>query len=502
MKKIISLISVLATVISLSVVSGVTSYAVKGSDEGVLPFDDFNSDAWYSEGVVFCYANSIMNGMNEYTFAPAGKLTRAQFVTILANVEGVDTSGYSVSVFDDVKSGHWYYSAVAWAYDEGIVSGTSENSFSPNLQINRQTLARMMSLYMIKKGYEVSIDDNVLDLYTDKGKIDDWAVDGIKYMVSSGLMSGMTQTTIGPKDTVNRAQAARILMTYVREHLYGDCEHSFTDNDCTNPPTCTKCGMIEGMPEGHVLPNEYSCTTSAVCLECGVEVAPSKVFHDFADATCGKPRICKLCGVSRGEPTGKHDWWAASCTNPKMCKVCYKTEGKAQGHSTPNGYCTRCKKYNFTSVYDQRIYFIKTNGKYDSADNVYYVQVTPSLYVVYYLDDDIITFEYINHYKGPNYTDMTVLEFTRNSEDPTLYFYYLVGDTCVFIGSSGIDASEFSELDGPVQFEEYEGTHSFDYEIYADMGICSILKSVDSLLYKWYGGSIDDYGFVSFPLPY
>ncbi|MBR4880282.1 MAG: S-layer homology domain-containing protein, partial [Clostridia bacterium] len=92
------------------------------SDEGRLPFEDVKNEYWYYKSAEFCYANGIIKGMNEYTFAPIGTLTRAQFVTMLANLESVDTSIYSVDKFTDVKSSHWYYGAVAWAYNEGIVS--------------------------------------------------------------------------------------------------------------------------------------------------------------------------------------------------------------------------------------------------------------------------------------------------------------------------------------------------------------------------------------------
>ena len=121
------------------------------SKEGVLPFKDVIADSWYEDGVVFCYVNSVVNGMSVDKFMPSGILTRAQFVTMLANLEGIDKSNYGTDVFRDVKQGQWYYGVIGWAYENGIVNGMSETEFAPNGNMTRAQLAVIMKNYMETK---------------------------------------------------------------------------------------------------------------------------------------------------------------------------------------------------------------------------------------------------------------------------------------------------------------------------------------------------------------
>ncbi len=347
-KKLLSFIILLCTLLS-SFPIAVSAAQTAVSDEGRLPFEDVNTSAWYGDAAVYCYANGVINGTSKYTFDPAGKLTRAQFVTVLYNIGDKGADAYYKMPFTDVSNGAWYYNALAWCYDNGIVSGTSPTSFSPNAYITRQEIARMMMLYMKYKGHTVSVNTSCLDKYTDKSQVADWGEDGMQYLVSAGLISGITDTILSPRSNVTRAQTARIVMVYMQEHLYGECEHSFTPASCTKASSCSKCGMTNGLPNGHIVSGNYNCKYTGKCLTCSKMVLPSKVIHDFAPPTCGKPYVCKSCGEKRGEPTGQHDWWEATCINPKMCKVCYKTEGQKLGHNYSSATCTlakRCKRCN------------------------------------------------------------------------------------------------------------------------------------------------------------
>ncbi|MBQ4601730.1 MAG: S-layer homology domain-containing protein, partial [Clostridia bacterium] len=125
MKKLISLLLVLATVLSCFVLTVSADETTVVSDEGRLPFEDVKDSHWFAEAVTFCYANEIIKGMNDYTFGWNGNLTRAQFLQMLATIDGADLTGYQVSGFDDVKPNHWYYPAVAWAYETNLTSGVS-----------------------------------------------------------------------------------------------------------------------------------------------------------------------------------------------------------------------------------------------------------------------------------------------------------------------------------------------------------------------------------------
>ncbi len=422
MKKSIFLLLIVCLLIGMAVsipavAKDESDYTI--SDEGRLPFEDVKENHWFYEAAEFCYANGIINGMNEYTFGWSGNLTRAQFVLMLANLEGVDTSTYTVDKFTDVKSGHWFYGAVAWAYENGIVSGMTETTFVPNGVLTRAQLAVVMNNYM-KDKYTVEINDGVFDRFTDKPKEEYWYYDAMKFAVSAGLLSGNSDGTLVATGNVTRAQAAVIFKNFSDNYYYASCEHSFTEADCTNAPVCEKCGLVNGLPNGHTVDASYSCKLGGKCSVCSVTVEKSNILHDFAAANCGNPRICKRCNIKRGEPVGNHNWWAATCTNPKMCKVCYKTEGnnlghnytdptcterpkcrrcgvvngaslghsfsdatctKARvckrcgiesgqplGHNMVNNVCKRCKYTNITNSFDKAVYYLKKDG-YNSVSN-------------------------------------------------------------------------------------------------------------------------------------
>ncbi|MBR4881993.1 MAG: S-layer homology domain-containing protein [Clostridia bacterium] len=215
MKRIISLL--LTALMLLSVFAT----AVSADDtEWSLPFTDVKEGAWYYEGIEFCYLMGVVNGMTETTFEPNGTLTRAQFVQILAMVEGVELDAYknSTSGFDDVKASHWYNAPVCWAVEQGFVAGLSETRFGPNEKITREQLARLLYLYADYCGCDVS---RLADLsgYTDKPS--DWAYEQVQWAVAAGIISGMNETTLAPRASATRAQACRMIMSFYDFLMYG-----------------------------------------------------------------------------------------------------------------------------------------------------------------------------------------------------------------------------------------------------------------------------------------
>ncbi|MBQ3182355.1 MAG: S-layer homology domain-containing protein, partial [Clostridia bacterium] len=326
MKKIISLLLVLATVLSCFVLTVSADETTVVSDEGRLPFEDIRENHWFTPYIKFCYANGIIKGMTEYTVAPNGTLTRAQFVTMLANLEGVDTSSYTVDKFTDVKSGHWYYGAVAWAYSEGVVNGMTDTTFQPNGVLTRAQLSVVMNNYM-KDKYTVELNENALDGFSDKPKAEYWYYDAMVFAVSAGLLSGNSNGTLAATGNVTRAQAAVIFEAFMKNYFYAFCEHSFSEATCTEAPVCSECGLVNGLPCGHTL-SAYDCVTGGKCMTCEADVEPSAILHSFMSATCTAPRTCRDCGTTRGEANG-HKWNAATCTAPKTCVVCNAKEGYA-----------------------------------------------------------------------------------------------------------------------------------------------------------------------------
>ncbi len=389
MKKLISLLLVLATLLSCFVLTVSADETTVVSDEGRLPFEDVKNNHWFYQSVSFCYANEIIKGMDENTFGWNGNLTRAQFLQMLATVDGADLNGYQVSGFDDVKPNHWYYPAVAWAYETNLTSGVSPVKFAPNNAVSRAEICRFMMKYMENK-FSIEVNEACLDGFSDINKIPGWANGGVKYAVSAGLISGMEMNgklCVNPQGYTTRAQAAVIFKGFMENYFYGDCEHAFSEATCTEAAVCAKCGLVNGLPTGHTL-FAYDCVTGGKCTICEAEVEPSKMLHNFVPATCTLPETCTRCHKTIGEAKGHrwnaatctapktctvckategvantHVWWAATCTNPKMCKLCYKTEGNALGHNFSGSTCVRCGKrtpyaeavYNFRQTKPSKI---------------------------------------------------------------------------------------------------------------------------------------------------
>ena len=122
-------------------------------------FIDVAPNAWYKDAVQYAYDNGLMTGTSDTEFAPEATTTRAMIVSILARLENV-TSAEDAG-FADVSAGDWYATAVNWAASAGVVSGTGDGNFSPNAAITREQLAAMLMNYSVWKGEDVSARDDL-----------------------------------------------------------------------------------------------------------------------------------------------------------------------------------------------------------------------------------------------------------------------------------------------------------------------------------------------------
>ncbi len=181
------------------------------ANAGELTFSDVKPHHWFAESVQYCVDMGYVNGMTETTFVPNGNLTRAQYITILANVHGADLTQYenAVSGFEDVKNSHWYNKAVCWAVENKITSGLSATKFGPNNDVTRAQLARFFYTYSEMNG--VSLDGRAdLSTYPDEKKVPAWARDSVEWAVDAGLISGVAKNGkdyLDPNGTATRAQA-------------------------------------------------------------------------------------------------------------------------------------------------------------------------------------------------------------------------------------------------------------------------------------------------------
>ena len=170
-----------------------------------LPFTDVKSGSWYYDDVAYVYNKGIMNGMSATTFAPEGTTTRAQFATVLYRLAGTPDVTGKTTPFTDLTAS-WYQDAVTWAYNVGIVNGTSKTTFDPDSPVTREQMVAM--LWRGVGSPEVS---GSLSQFSDSSAISDYAKSGVLWSVQNSIINGMGDGTFAPQAKATRAQLAAIL---------------------------------------------------------------------------------------------------------------------------------------------------------------------------------------------------------------------------------------------------------------------------------------------------
>ena len=182
-------------------------------------FDDVRDNAWYFPAVKYVYENGLITGVSGDLFAPKDSLTRAMAATVIAKLSAGDISSYTASPFADVPAGKWYTAPVAWAYDNEIVSGIGGGLFDPDSPVTRQDLMLLLYGYSVRFGLATAQDGTVPASFTDAGAVSGYAVNAVSWAIRAGLLSGDDEGMLDPKGNATRAQTAQILMKY--KEIYG-----------------------------------------------------------------------------------------------------------------------------------------------------------------------------------------------------------------------------------------------------------------------------------------
>lgn len=180
---------------------------------GALPFADIPEGFWCCDEVGYVYQRGLMNGTGPGTFSPNGSTTRSMIVAILYRMEG--SPAVAPGNFTDVPDSLYYAPAVAWASANGIVNGYSDGSFRPGAAITREQLAAFLYRYARYKGGDVSRRAD-LSVYGDTAGIAGYAVEAMAWANAAGLVNGTSLTSLSPRGTATRAQAAVILTRFAR----------------------------------------------------------------------------------------------------------------------------------------------------------------------------------------------------------------------------------------------------------------------------------------------
>lgn len=216
----------------------VTSAAATTNDSGVIPqttpeairyamalmrgidvpqFTDVAEDAWYHDYVYDLVYRGVVNGMTATTYEPEGKLTRAQFVKLLAcslaDAETLKTYE-GKHPFKD-SEGHWAEAYIAWAKDKGIVEGVSATEFDPEAPITREQMATIFGRYALKQGIELPKSENAAGSFPDADKISEYAREFVELMRIAGILNGYEDGTFRPQGNATRAEAAKLFSLFL-----------------------------------------------------------------------------------------------------------------------------------------------------------------------------------------------------------------------------------------------------------------------------------------------
>lgn len=175
-------------------------------------FEDVYVSDWYFDAVQYVYENDMMAGTSDITFSPNQTTTRGMIVTILYRLEGEPTVT-GTTAFTDVTADQYYANAVAWAVQNGIVAGSDATTFAPNNAITREQMAAILYRYAQFKGYDVSAKAD-LSTYIDAADVSAYATDAMAWASQTGLITGTSATTLSPAGQATRAQVATILMRF------------------------------------------------------------------------------------------------------------------------------------------------------------------------------------------------------------------------------------------------------------------------------------------------
>ena len=176
------------------------------------------SHSWADDGIRYCVTHQLMSGIGGNLFGPKLTTTRAQIVQILYNLEG-EPKVSGTTPFTDLTQ-DWYQDAVLWAYQTGVVAGTSSTTFEPDLPVTREQIAVILMEYMTRVlKLERTWTPADLSIFPDADSVSDWAKDAMADAVGLGLISGASnggQTLLEPQGSATREQVATILMEFCK----------------------------------------------------------------------------------------------------------------------------------------------------------------------------------------------------------------------------------------------------------------------------------------------
>lgn len=201
---------------SFTMPNGAANVYARFSGSG-LPFADVPSGSWYYDDVAYVYDTGLMTGLTVTAFGPNLSTTRGMIVTILWRMEN-EPAAKNGCPFADVRRGSYYEQAIAWASENGIVTGFDASTFAPDRTITREQLAAILFRFAAYRGMDaVTLREN-LSSFQDQAAISAYAVSALNWAVGEGLMQG-TGDKLEPTGSATRAQVAAMLRRFIQRNF-------------------------------------------------------------------------------------------------------------------------------------------------------------------------------------------------------------------------------------------------------------------------------------------
>lgn len=185
---------------------------------------------WAADNILFAASRGLLSGTSDTTFSPGTDMTRGMFVTALGRLAGINPDSYQTGKFTDVKADAYYAPYVNWAAQTGIVEGVTATTFAPDTNINREQMAVIMKNYAAKLGYDLPQTLKVVT-FADNTQISSWAKDAVKSMQQAGILAGKNENKFDPKGTATRAEVATVLRRFVEIVIDPQAANGWQQND-------------------------------------------------------------------------------------------------------------------------------------------------------------------------------------------------------------------------------------------------------------------------------
>lgn len=185
---------------------------------------------WAADNILFAASRGLLSGTSDTTFSPGTGMTRGMFVTALGRLAGINPDSYQTGKFTDVKADAYYAPYVNWAAQTGIVTGVTATTFAPDTNINREQMAVIMKNYAAKLGYDLPQTLKAVT-FADNANISSWAKDAVRAMQQAGILAGKNGNKFDPKGTATRAEVATVLRRFVEIVIDSQTANGWQQND-------------------------------------------------------------------------------------------------------------------------------------------------------------------------------------------------------------------------------------------------------------------------------